>query len=112
MALVLGRPGPARPVITAGVAPAAGDEIAFGAATMRAAHTAIGRTVHVVADQADGHPKPVRMRMVGTVIVPPTPFLVTKLGREPLSRCGAMCGSIRAPPGSRAGCRSWCVSPP
>ena len=45
MALVLGRPGPARPVITAGVAPAAGDEIALGASTMRAAHTAIGRTV-------------------------------------------------------------------
>ena len=80
MALVLGRPGPARPVITAGVAPAAGDEIALGAATMRAAHTAIGRTVHLVLDQAGGHPKPVRMRVVGTVIVPPTPFLVTQLG--------------------------------
>ena len=80
MALVLGRPGPARPVITAGVAPTAGDEIALGASTMRAAHTAIGRTVHVVLDQAGGHPKPVRMRVVGTVIVPPTPFLVTKLG--------------------------------
>jgi hypothetical protein len=31
MALVLGRPGPARPVVTAGVAPAAGDKIALGA---------------------------------------------------------------------------------
>src|SRR5213078_1281055 len=80
MALVLGRPGPARPVVTAGVAPAAGDEIALGASTMRAAHTAIGRTVAVVLDQAGGHPKPVRMRVVGAVIVPPTPFLVTKLG--------------------------------
>jgi hypothetical protein len=47
---------------------------------MRAAHMAIGRTVAVVLDQAGGHPKPVRMRVVGTVIVPPTPFLVTKLG--------------------------------
>ena len=47
---------------------------------MRAAHTAIGRTVHLVLDQAGGHPKPVRMRVVGTVIVPPTPFLVTQLG--------------------------------
>src|SRR5205823_4373552 len=62
MALVLGRPGPARPVITAGVAPAVGDEIALGAATMRAANTAIGRTVAVTVDQAGGHPKPVRMR--------------------------------------------------
>jgi hypothetical protein len=80
MALVLGRPGPARPVVTAGVAPAADDEIALGASTMRAAHTAIGRTVAVVLDQAAGHRKPVRMRVVGTVIVPPTPFRVTKLG--------------------------------
>jgi hypothetical protein len=80
MALVLGRPGPARPVITAGVAPTANDEIALGGATMRGVHTVIDRTVAVVPDQAAGHPKPVRMRVVGTVIVPPTPFLVTKLG--------------------------------
>jgi len=80
MALVLGASGPARPVITAGVAPASGDEIALGASTMRAAHTAIGQTVDVVLDQAGGHPKPARMRVVGTVIVPPTPFLVTRLG--------------------------------
>ena len=70
MALVLGRPGPARPVVMAGVAPAAGDEIALGASTMRAAHTAIGRTVAVVLDQAGGHPKPVRMRVVGAVTEP------------------------------------------
>jgi hypothetical protein len=80
MALVLGRPGPARPVITAGSPPAASDEVALGAATMRAAHTGIGRTVDVVLDQAGGHPKPVRMRVVGTVIVPPSPFLAVKLG--------------------------------
>jgi hypothetical protein len=80
MALVLSRPGPARPVITAGAAPAAADEIALGPATMRAAHTAIGRTVAVVLDQAGGHPNPVRMRVAGTVIVPPSPFLATKLG--------------------------------
>jgi hypothetical protein len=80
MALVLGRPGLARPVVTAGVAPAAGDEIALGASTMRAAHTAIGQTVAVVLDPAGAHPKPVRIRVVGMVIVPPTPFLVTKLG--------------------------------
>jgi hypothetical protein len=80
MTLVLGGPGPAQPVITAGAAPTASDEIALGAATMRNAHTAIGHAVDVVADQAKGHPKPVRMRVVGTVIVPPSPFLATKLG--------------------------------
>lgn len=80
MTLVLGGSGPARPVITAGVAPAASDEIALGTATMRDAHTAIGDAVTVVLDQAAGHPKPVRMRVVGTVIVPPSPFLAAKLG--------------------------------
>jgi hypothetical protein len=67
-------------VIIAGAAPAAGNEIALGTSTMRAADTAIGRTVDLVLDQTGGHPKPVRMRVVGTVIVPPTPFLVTRLG--------------------------------
>jgi putative ABC transport system permease protein len=80
MALVLGRPGPVRPVITAGVPPTAGDEVALGASTLRAAHTAIGWTVDLLLDQAGGHPKPVRMRVVGTVIVPPSPFLAAKLG--------------------------------
>jgi len=80
MTLVLGGSGPAQPVITAGVAPAASDEIALGAATMRDAHTAIGHVVTVVVAQAGGHPKPVRMRVVGTVIVPPSPFLAVKLG--------------------------------
>jgi FtsX-like permease family len=80
MALVLRGQGPARPVITAGVAPTASDEVALGATTMRAAHTAIGQTVNLAIDQAGGHPKPVRMRVVGTVIVPPTPFVATKLG--------------------------------
>jgi hypothetical protein len=89
MALVLGGSGPARPVITAGVAPTAGGEVALGAATMRDAHTAIGRTVDVVLDQAGGHPKPARMRVVGTVIVPPNPFQATQLGE----------GAALAPPG-------------
>jgi hypothetical protein len=80
MALVLYGSGPARPVITAGVAPRASDEVALGASTMREAHTAIGRTVDLAADQAEGHPKRVRMRVVGTVIVPPSPFLAVKLG--------------------------------
>jgi hypothetical protein len=97
MALVLGRPGPARPVITAGAAPATGGEIALGASTMRAAHTAIGRTVAVVLDQAGGHPKPVHMRVVGTVIVPPTPFLVTKLGE---GAAVTLRGYLRVDPGA------------
>lgn len=80
MALTLGESGPVRPVITEGAAPAADDEVALGAATMRTAHAAIGRTVDVVLDQAEGAPKPVRMRVVGTVIVPPNPFSATRLG--------------------------------
>jgi hypothetical protein len=80
MALTLDGSGPARPVIADGAAPAADDEIALGASTMRATDAAIGRTVDVVLDQAQGHPMPVRMRVVGTVIVPPNPFLATRLG--------------------------------
>jgi hypothetical protein len=97
MTLVLGGTGPARPVITAGVAPAASDEVALGAATMRDAHTAIGQTVDLVIDQAEGHPKPVRMRVVGTVIVPPTPFLATKLGE---GAALALPGLLRIDPGA------------
>ena len=97
MALVLGGSGPARPVITAGVAPTAGGEVALGASTMRDAHTAIGRTVDLVLDQAGGHPKPARMRVVGTVIVPPTPFLATKLGE---GAALALPGYVRIDPGA------------
>ena len=80
MALTLGGPGPAQPVITAGAAPAAADEIALGASTMRAAHTRIGHTVNLVAGQTGGHPRPVRMRVVGTAIIPPNPYLATGAG--------------------------------
>ena len=82
MAVVLRGPGPAKHVITDGTAPAAGNEVALGAATMRAAHTAIGRSVNLVLDQADRYPqpKPVRMRVIGTAIVPPNPFQTTGLG--------------------------------
>ena len=97
MALVLGGPGPARPVITAGVPPAAGDEVALGASTMRDARTAIGRTVTVMLDQAAGHPEPARMRVVGTVIVPPTPFQVTQLGE---GAALALPGLLRIDPGA------------
>jgi hypothetical protein len=80
MALVLGGPGPARPVITDGAVPAAADEIALGAATMRDSHTRIGQTVNLVAGQAEGHPRPVRMRVVGTAVIPPNPYLATGTG--------------------------------
>jgi FtsX-like permease family len=80
MALTLSGSGPVRPVIIQGSAPAADDEIALGASTMRAAHVAIGQMVEVVVDQADRPPKPVRMRVVGTVVVPPNPFAASRLG--------------------------------
>ena len=48
-------------------------------------------------DQAAGHPKPVRMRVVGTVIVPPTPFLVTKLGE---GAAVTLRGYLRIDPGA------------
>ena len=97
MALVLGGPGPARPVITAGVPPAGAGEVALGASTMREAHTAIGRTVDVAPDQAGGHPKPARMRVVGTVIVPPSPFQATRLGE---GAALALPGYVRIDPGA------------
>jgi hypothetical protein len=97
MALVLGSSGPARPVITAGAPPAASGEVALGASTMRAAHTGIGRAVDVVLDQAGGHPNPVRMRVVGTVIVPPSPFLAVKLGE---GAAMTLPGYLRIDPGA------------
>jgi hypothetical protein len=64
---------------------------------MRDARTAIGRTVTVVLDQAAGHPEPARMRVVGTVIVPPTPFQVTQLGE---GAALALPGFLRVDPGA------------
>ena len=84
-------------MVPAGVPPAAGDEVALGASTIRAAHTAIGRTIDLVLDQARGHPKPVRMRVVGTVIVPPTPYLATGLGQGAVL---ALEGYLRIDPGA------------
>jgi FtsX-like permease family len=80
MALALGNQGPAQPVITEGTIPDAVDEIALGAATMRAAHTAIGQTVKLVPGQAGKQARPVRMRVVSTVIVPPNPYQATRPG--------------------------------
>jgi hypothetical protein len=97
MTLVLGGSGPAQPVITAGAAPTASDEVALGASTMRDARTRIGQAVDVVADQAEGHPKPVRMRVVGTVIVPPSPFLAVKLGE---GAAMTLPGYLRTDPGA------------
>src|SRR6185437_13143972 len=58
---------------------------------------AIGQTVDLMIDQAEGHPKPVRMQVVGTVIVPPTPFLATKLGD---GAALALPGLLRIDPGA------------
>ncbi|HEV8274627.1 MAG TPA: FtsX-like permease family protein [Streptosporangiaceae bacterium] len=99
MAFMFGSSGPARPVITAGVAPAASDEVALGASTLRDAHTAIGRTVDVVLDPAARHPRPTRMRVVGTVIVPPNPFQATQLGE---GAAVALAGFVRTDPGAAA----------
>ena len=86
-------------MITAGVAPAASDEVALGASTMRDAHTAIGRTVDIVLDPAARHPRPTRMRVVGTVIVPPNPFQGTQLGE---GAALALPGFARTDPGAAA----------
>jgi ABC-type lipoprotein release transport system permease subunit len=68
------------PVISAGSAPDADDEIAIGAATLRATHAAIGSTVDVAISDTRLHRKPVRMRVVGTAILPPDPYAVTGAG--------------------------------
>jgi hypothetical protein len=79
---------------------------------MRDAHTAIGRTVDIVLDSAAAHPKPTRMRVVGTVIVPPNPSRRRSSAREPLWRWRALRGRTRASQRSWARCRSWCASAP
>lgn len=80
MALATGGTGSSGPVIAAGRAPAGGDEVALGASTMHSAGTAIGRTVSLVLDPDGGHQGPVRMRVVGTVIMPPSPYQVVSPG--------------------------------
>jgi hypothetical protein len=104
MALALDGSGPVRPVITDGAAPAADDEITLGASTMRAAHVRIGQTMDVVLDQAEGTPKPVRMRVVGTVIVPPNPFTATRLGD---GAAVTMPGLLRIDPSLAEQAGSW-----
>ena len=100
MALALGGPGPARPVVTAGRIPLTGDEIVLGASTMRAAHTRIGQAVTLVADQTGGHPRPVRMRVVGTAIIPPNPYQATGAGE---GAAIALRGLIRIDPNAARG---------
>jgi hypothetical protein len=53
--------------------------------------------VNLAIDKTEGHPKPARMRVVGTVIVPPTPFLATKLGD---GAALALPGLLRIDPGA------------
>jgi hypothetical protein len=100
MALALGGPGPARPVVTDGRIPITGDEIVLGASTMRAAHTRIGQAVTLVADQMGGHPRPVRMRVVGTAIIPPNPYQATGSGE---GAAIALPGLIRIDPNATRG---------
>jgi ABC-type antimicrobial peptide transport system permease subunit len=77
-ALVMDDAGAAHPVISEGRAPASDNEIALGIGTMRATHTSIGDAVEVVMDDAES--APVRMRIVGKAIVPPSPFGVSRPG--------------------------------
>ena len=79
-ALVTNGSGPAHPIISEGRAPVSAGEIALGVNTLRSAHKAIGDTIEVSLDTADNPPPPVRMRIVGTVIVPPAPFGVSRPG--------------------------------
>jgi hypothetical protein len=104
MALALDGSGPVRPVISEGSAPATDDEIALGASTMRAARTGIGQTVEVVLDRAEGTPGPVRMRVVGTVVVPPNPFTATRLGD---GAAVTMPGLLRIDPSLAGQVGSW-----
>jgi len=61
--------GEAHPTVVAGRWPQATDEIALGAKTMRGAGTAIGRTVQVAGPHG-----PMRLRVVGQVVVPDAGF--------------------------------------
>lgn len=102
MALALGGRGPAQPVITEGTTPEAGAEIALGTATMRSTHTAIGQTVNLVPSQAGKNAKPLRMRVVGTAIVPPNPYEAMKPGEGAVMALPALARiqpSAARPPG-------------
>jgi putative ABC transport system permease protein len=80
-ALIMDRTGPVQPVISDGRAPRTPQEIALGVATMKATGTSIGDVVEVSAEDSEGPASaPVRMRIVGQVIVPPAPFGVVRPG--------------------------------
>jgi len=78
--LVTNGSGPAYPVISEGRAPTAAGEIALGVNTLRLVYQTVGDTVEVGVDAGGNPPPPVRMRIVGTVIVPPAPFGVSRPG--------------------------------
>jgi putative ABC transport system permease protein len=75
--VITGGGGPASPVLTAGRAPRTVNEIALGRASMSEAGVSIGDTLPVGIDVA---PKGHRMRVVGEVVVPPSPFGETERG--------------------------------
>jgi ABC-type lipoprotein release transport system permease subunit len=78
-ALTVGGGGPVHPIISEGRAPAAAEEIALGAGTLRATHTSIGDSVQVVLDEEDPQPQ-IRMKVVGKAIIPPSPFGISRPG--------------------------------
>ena len=81
MALTLGGTGPAACDHRRGGA-GRRHEIALGAPPC-GPRTPDRATVTLVPDQAGQHPRPVRMRVIGTAIIPPNPYLTTGSAREP-----------------------------
>ena len=72
--------GPAAPVVVAGRAPAAGNEIALGRASMREAGVAIGDQVRVGITQGGEPMRSRAMRVVGEVIIPTATFAEVNVG--------------------------------
>ena len=71
--------GATDPVLVAGRGPTGPAEIALGATTLRRVHARIGDTVLVGAETNGGRaPPPIRFRIVGEIIVPPSPFGLTQ----------------------------------
>ncbi|MFL5798278.1 MAG: FtsX-like permease family protein [Actinomycetota bacterium] len=73
--------GATDPVIVAGRAPRGPGEVALGSGSLRAAHARIGDTVQVGPEATGNRVPPARaFRVVGEIIVPPSPFGVTGTG--------------------------------
>jgi hypothetical protein len=83
-ALITSGTGPVAPVVVAGRAPTASDEIVLGRVSMRQAGVQIGGTVRVGVAGAGGTdpppPSPRTMRVVGEVIAPTSLFSESEVG--------------------------------